>query len=265
MKWNKIRQHAVSLLGILGYAMLVMPALYCSARVLLADSFIVPTESMEPALSPGDRIWAWKLKYGARIYSSLDFSGRCPHCFRIPGVGRIRQGDIVVFNSPKNGTHGDSIWFTVNDVCCKRVAGCPGDRIGAVDGHCWNDKVMKPIGCRDSQELLRWTYDSIFVWNGRFEIFPEAGMGWNIKNWGPLTVPARGMKIDTSIPRNAIYRSAVEYETGLSFDMVKGEYVFRHDWFFVLGDNSPLSFDSRFFGFVPDDFVIGVLCSRRGR
>lgn len=251
------------MLGLSGWLMLLAPFLYCLIKVLVVDTFLVPSESMNPTLQPGDKIRAWKLPYGARIYCSLDFSSRYPHCFRLPGLGKIVPADILVFNSPKNGTHGDSIWFTINDVCCKRVLGCPGDRIGAVDGHCWNDRILKPVGSYEMQEMLRWTFDSIYVWSNQYHVFPEALVGWNIKNWGPLTVPYKGMEIDMTKPENAMYRSAVEYETESSSDTVETDYVFKHDWYFVLGDNAPVSYDSRFFGFVPDDFIIGVLRSKR--
>lgn len=265
MKWNFFAENGkwVRVLNRLSWIMIAFPIAYCLTRVLVVDSFIVPSESMTPTLNPGDRIWAWKLPYGPRLYRSLDFSDGRPNCFRLPGVGEIEPGDIMVFNSPQNGEHGSGVWFTINDVCCKRVLGCPSHRIGAVDGHCWNDKVLHPIGNFDMQEMLRWSYDSIFIWSSHYYVFPEAGHDWNIKNWGPVTVPFRGLEIDTSAQENSVYRMAVEYETGLPFMQVGKEYVFQHDWFFVLGDNSPSSQDSRFFGFVPDDFVIGVLHNSR--
>ncbi|MCQ2084420.1 MAG: S26 family signal peptidase [Bacteroidaceae bacterium] len=261
----RLRVTVLRVLNVSGWVMLTVPVLYCLFRVTVADSYIIPSESMAPTLVPGDRIWAWKLPFGARIYTSMDFSGGHPHCFRLPGLGNVKPGDILVFNNPRPAGHDDGVWFEINDVCCKRVAGCPGDRVGAVDGHCWNDRILRPIGCYEMQEILRWTFDSIFAWSGNYDVFPESGQGWVIKNWGPLIVPARGMTIDMSCPENVMYRQSVEYETGMPFELSSDKYVFKHDWFFVLGDNSPASLDSRFFGFVPDDFIIGVLASKRTR
>lgn len=40
-------------------------------------------------------------------------------------------------------------------------------------------------------------------------------------------------------------------------------YTFEHDYYFVLGDNSPDSCDSRYIGFIPDDFIIGIVVGRK--
>ena len=238
-------------------------------RIFVADRFIIPSESMMPALEVGDRVWACKIRFGPRIYTSLDFGNGKLRCLRLPGLGGIDAGDIVVFNNPYGDGHDDSIWFAINDVCCKRVLGCPGDRIGAVDGHCWNDRILSPVGSSEMQESLRWIYDSVYVWCDRYYAYPvEAGV-WNIKNWGPLTVPAEGMTVRLDEFTSMLYRQAILYETGSAGDRdgdalpdESGTYTFSHDWYYVLGDNSPDSFDSRYFGFIPDDFIIGVVAGR---
>jgi len=229
-------------------------------RVFLADRFVIPSDSMLPALETGNVVIAWKLGYGARIYRSLDFDSGQPDCFRLPAMGTVAPGDIVVFNTPVSPEHGDSVWFTINDVSCKRVLGTPGDRIGAVDGHVWNDAVLRPIGSVSMQEALRWTWDGIY---DRADLQLAFGIeGWNIKNWGPLRVPQKGMEIRLDGCASQIYRKAIEWETGQSLNELTDGYVFQHDWFFMAGDNSPASLDSRFYGFVPDDFIIGKLVGR---
>ena len=239
---------------------LILPPAYCCGRVFLVDRFIVPSDSMMPELEPGCTIWVQKWGYGPRLYRSFDFDGPEPCCFRLPGMGKIRVGDIVVFNTPVSPLHGDSVWFTINDVCCKRLVGAPGDRIGAVDGHVWNDRILKPVGSREMQENLRWTWDGLYILSEKFNVFPESGNGWTIKNWGPVVVPAKGMTVNLdSSSMRGLYRRAIEYEMQGTLDSAVNTYTFTHDWFFFLGDNAPNSQDSRYFGFVPDDFLIGIV------
>lgn len=239
---------------------LAIPLVYCVGRVFLVDRFMIPSDSMMPEFEPGDVIWAQKWSYGPRLYRSLDFDGPYPDSFRLPGIGKIRVGDIVVFNTPVSPLHVDSVWFTINDVCCKRLVGAPGDRIGAVDGHVWNDRILKPLGNSEMQEDLRWTWDGLYILSEKFNVFPESGNGWTIKNWGPVVVPAKGMTVNLdSSSMRGLYRRAIEYEMQGTLDSAVNTYTFTHDWFFFLGDNAPNSQDSRYFGFVPDDFLIGIV------
>lgn len=62
---------------------------------------MIPTDSMTPAIEPGDYIMVNKLYKGARFYKQLKFeSGKTPETFRVPGYSSIRRNDIVVFNLP---------------------------------------------------------------------------------------------------------------------------------------------------------------------
>ena len=64
------------------------------------------------------------------------------------------------------------------------------------------------------------------------------------------------------------YRHCIEYETGQSLKLEMGlvyladtlltEYHFKHDYYFMLGDNVNYSYDSRNWGLLPDDFILGV-------
>lgn len=239
---------------------LAIPLAYCVGRVFFVDRFIIPSDSMMPELEPGDIIWAQKWSCGPRLYRSFDFAGPHPDSFRLPGMGKICVGDIAVFNTPVSPLHGDSVWFTINDVCCKRLVGAPGDRIGAVDGHVWNDRILRPLGSYEMQEMLRWTWDGLYIMTDRFNVFPRTGNGWTIKNWGPLVVPAKGMTVELEDrSMRELYRSSIEYEMQDTLDSGVSSYTFTHDWYFFLGDNATVSQDSRYFGFVPDDFLIGIV------
>lgn len=243
---------------------LLMGAIHSVRRIFIAERFSVPTNSMQPTLVPGDKIWVNKMLMGARIYKSFDFEDHAPlNCFRMPGFRKIRPGDVICFNYPQGYDDETKIEFKINYVYCKRVLGTPGDRIGAVDGHLWNDKVLKPIGVLEEQEKMRWTFDGFFIWSQGYDVFPHSGMGWNIKNWGPLIVPSKGMTIFLDDSSRELYRLIIEYETGRILDSTVKEYTFCENYYFAVGDNTSYSHDSRYWGFIPEDFIIGIVGGKK--
>ncbi len=100
-------------------------------------------------------------------------------------------------------------------------------------------------------------------------IFPDARyFPWNADYYGPLEVPFRGMKIVLTKQTLAKYGSTIRnYEEAgdvtISEDqlIIDGEalteYTFKKDYYFMMGDNRHNSEDSRYWGFVPEDFIVG--------
>ena len=73
------------------------------------------------------------------------------------------------------------------------------------------------------------------------------------------------MTINVNDTTRELYRQVIEYETGVMLEDSVVEYTFRGDYFFAVGDNAMSSFDSRYWGFIPEDFIIGIVCGRRFR
>ena len=117
----------ISIIGIT-VIMLSLLVIHVLLRILVYDSFIVSGTSMEPTFHDRQRVWAFKTGLGARIYTKYDFSDPELHSFRMPGFGKMRKGDIVVFNHPY-GAYPDKISFKINYVLIKRCVGAPGDTV----------------------------------------------------------------------------------------------------------------------------------------
>ncbi len=127
----------------------------------------------------------------------------------------------------------------------------------------WNDKILKPIGVLEEQEKMRWTFDGFFIWSQFYDVFPQTGMGWNIKNWGPLIVPSKGMKVYLDDSTRELYRQVIEFEIGKRLENNVLEYTFCGNYYFAVGDNASYSSDSRYWGFIPEDFIIGIVGGKK--
>ena len=245
---------------------LLIGTLHFGRRIFIAERFIIPSESMSPTLVPGDKVWVNKLLYGARIYKSFDFEDHAPlKCFRMPGLRKIRSGDVICFNYPLGYDKWTKIEFKINYVYCKRVVGTPGDTIGIKDGVTWNSNYNGIIGVQDNQLAIQNTPDSI-LWRTKFmATMPFTRPMWTMKNFGPLYVPEKGVTIELDSVGRAIYGPVIEYETGSWPDDEVCSHTFRHDYYFAFGDNSLDSNDSRYWGFIPEEFIIGIVGGRKVR
>ena len=240
--------------------LLCLIAVLCSFYLidsLLFSCYKVSSNSMEPSIMTGKRVFVNKTLMGARI-SFLHFGKSLDFVFRLRGLRKIVPNDVICFNYPHVNDNLSTIKYSY-EVYCKRVLGCPGDRIGAVDGHCWNDRRLRPIGVVSEQEKLRWMFDGFFKMTNSFDVIPFTDSGWNIKNWGPIIVPAKGLTVALDDLTRELYRQVIEYETSKQLEESTTEYTFQGDYYFAVGDNSMSSFDSRYWGFIPEHFIIGIV------
>ena len=245
---------------------LLIVAAHYVRRIFIAERFKVPSNSMQPTLVPGDKIWVNKMLVGARIYKSLDFEDHAPlKCFRMPGIRNIRPGDVICFNNPLGYDEWTKIEFKINYVYCKRVVGTPGDTVGVKDGITWNNNYEGIIGVLENQMKIHDTPDSI-LWRTTFMgTMPFTKSMWTIKNFGPLYIPQKGATIELDSIGRAIYGPVIEYETGYWPTDEVTSHTFLHDYYFAFGDNSMDSNDSRYWGFIPEDFIIGIVAGKKVR
>lgn len=249
--------------GIIAFIMLV--------QVFCFTSFKIPSDSMAPGLIAGDYIAVNKLIHGARffdVFKAID--KKEVKIFRLPGIGEIERNDVLVFNFPYP-VRWDSIGFDVMRYYVKRCVALPGDTFEISNAQYRVRGVNTSVGNVDSQKALAelllkeqdvhrlgidikgYPYDSI--------------IGWDIREFGPLYIPRKGGEIEMNRTNWVLYRTLIEWEQKQKLVMKQSSfflggreikrYRFLQNYYFVAGDKVMNSQDSRYWGLLPEEFIVG--------
>lgn len=229
-------------------------------KTFLIETSRVPTGSMEKTILVGDFLFVNKFIYGSSSPRSIPFTNVALPYFTLPSIREPEHGDIVVFEYP--GDRDELISTEITNYV-KRCVGVPGDTVTI------QDKVVFVNG----KEALRppnIQYINPYVnpedvSNPR--IFPNSSP-FNEDNYGPLIVPGKGDVIPLSVENIEEWRTIIDREFGRRVVTVEGSiimidgapiksYELKQDYYFMMGDNRDDSADSRFWGFVPRDKIIG--------
>ena len=194
MKKNNKRRlkKALGLLQCIYIWAVMLILLHYGRRIFIAERFHIPSDSMQPTLVPDDNVWVNKLLFGSRIYTSFNFDDHAPlKCFRMPGIRKIRPGDVICFNYPLGYDEWTKIEFKINYVYCKRVIGTPGDTIGINNGINWNSNYKGTLGVLENQMQIHDTPDSLLWRTMLMATMPFTMPMWTAKNFGPLYIPQK--------------------------------------------------------------------------
>ena len=229
-------------------------------KIFIFEAYRIPTGSMENTLLVGDFLLVTKFTYGATTPRNIPLTDiRLPY-FKLPGFKDPHRGDIIVFDFP--GDRDEVISKEVVNYI-KRCVGEPGDSIQVIN------KVLYVNG-QPFPNAPNTRFDNINrpanFYNPR--VFPK-GSTWNEDNYGPLRIPKKGdiIKIDTANFEG--YKMFVTKEghkirmgTGNKtyvddIELKDNNYTVGRDYLWMMGDNRNNSLDSRFWGPMPVENVVG--------
>ena len=250
-----------------GFSALLL--LWIVLQVTTVAHFVVPTGSMEPTLIPGDRILVNKWLMGARIFDVLESAaGKRVEISRLPGLEKIERNDVIVFNFPHR-QRWDSIGMDIMAYYVKRCVALPGDTFEIRNGY---NKVRGYEGVLGNEEGQRILSHLLSEDNPSKEKLLQGGfpdderVGWNIGELGPLYIPKEGGKVDMTVENALVYRKAIEWEQRTKLhimgdsiclgDSIIKEYTFGKNYYFTVGDNVLSSQDSRYWGLLPEEYIV---------
>lgn len=225
-------------------ALVITVALALILKTFVVEAFRIPSGSMENTLLVGDFLLVNKLAYGLKTPRYLPLTTQAIPSVTFPAFRSVSRGDVLVFEYPgKRGdvTRDGPVYFI------KRCIGLPGDTVAINSG--------------------------TVIINGREVLMPmhaKSAEGWLFHDrevYGPVIVPKKGEVLHLTAENAGSLRNFLEREHHLLdiapdgrilIDGVEANtYRVERDYYFVLGDNRGNSLDSRAWGFVPEDAIVG--------
>ena len=274
-------------------------------RVFLFEIYLIPSQSMENTIMPGDIVIVSKWIYGPRMPHLF---GKKFHYKRLGKLKKLKRFDIVVFNFPCGDTifmhypeenyymvknkeryktlKDPTLYLPVNkrQPYIKRCIGLPGDTIEVKEWQPYINgvKIVVPVPInlrkngyigKNDIESRRYPRNASHpkFWQDAMSfriIFPNNFIyRWNHDIFGPVVIPQKGQRIKLDLVNIWLYKRVIEtYEHNIleinkDGIFINGNrvttYTFSMNYYFMMGDNRPNSKDSMFWGFVPEDHIIG--------
>jgi len=221
---------------------LVIAAIFATVlRVFVVESYRIPTGSMENTLLAGDFLFVNKYVYGPKIpFTEI----------RLPGVDKVKRGDIIVFKFPKDRS--------LNYI--KRCIALSGDTLEIHDQQLSINKKPEVL-----PEHVQFIGTRVPAGEGDYMIFPQRS-NYNKDNYGPIRIPRKGDVVRLTPSTFPLY-SALIADEGHDVSLqgrqvfVDGsptqQYTVHENYYFAMGDNRDNSLDSRFWGFLPEKDLVG--------
>ncbi len=229
-------------------------------RAFILGAFRIPTSSMADTLYPGDFIIVNLAAYKLNTPRQIPILGLSIPSVNIFNTGKPEINDLIVFKFPAINSD-DADYNRTNLI--KRIVALPGDTLQIM-----NKKIFVNGKEIYLPKAVRRSFENIKPKGREDEDIFYSGTGWNSDNYGSVRVPAMGKTIKINTDNIEIWKRLIVYEYEEKVVRKEGSvitiddkpvrnYVIKKNHYFVIGDNFNNSRDSRYFGFVNEDMILG--------
>lgn len=223
-------------------------------------SFEVPTGSMENEIMAGDFLFVNKFIYGGTTPRTIPFTNVRLPWFRVPAVRSVERGDVIVFEFPGQRDEIQSSEFMFY---LKRAVALSGDTVQVV-----NRTLI--VNGKTAPMPRNMKFNNLNAKPSSYpdpKIFPRESP-FNEDNWGPVVVPKKGDVVELNAGTYARWATFIGRE-GHRVQMdqrghvvIDGRetstYTVERNYLFGMGDNRDNSLDGRFWGFIPEENIVGT-------